>query len=192
MTGRKRGRPKSQVRIEQEKTEELLRNRPCHIAPMTDERTKELEESFRQSERVRQEILRGYKHGPTTPDNHAYEMASLGDESMMGHEARILENDKRFAKRQSVYRVRGAESTKEKAEDRAQLLVQKNRVLIGLISTTQTYTINKVAGLIEHQWEAMSPGNILKGEPPDMDKRGIGGPRPSLKTIERWIKKTGN
>jgi hypothetical protein len=73
---------------------------------MNDERTKELEESFRQSERVRQEILRGYKHGPTTPDNHAYEMATLGDESMMGHEARILENDKSFAKRQSVYRVR--------------------------------------------------------------------------------------
>ena len=90
MTGRKRGRPKSQARLEQEQTEELLRNRPCHITPMTDERTKELEESFRQSERVRQEILRGYKHGPTTPDNHAYEMATLGDESMMGHEARIL------------------------------------------------------------------------------------------------------
>ena len=191
MTGRKRGRPKSQAQLEQELTDQWLRNPPSHIIPMTDERTKELEESFRQSERVRQELLRDYKHGPTTPDNHAYEMASLGDESMMGHEVRILENDKIFAERQSVYRVRGAESTKEKADDRAQLLVQKNRVLIGLISTTQTYTINKVAGLIAHQWEAMSPGNILKGEPPGMDKRGIDGPRPSLKTIERWIKKTG-
>jgi len=192
MTGGKRGRPKSQARLEQEQTDQWLRNLPAHITPMSGEQLNQLQESFRQSERIRQEILRDYKHGPTTPDNHAYEMASLGDESMMGHEARILQNDKEFAERQSAYRVRGAESTKEKAEDRAQLLVQKNRVLIGLISTTQTYTINKVAGLIEHQWEAMSPGNILKGEPPDMDKRGIGGPRPSLKTIERWINKTGN
>jgi hypothetical protein len=157
---------------------------------MTGEHLNQVEESFRQSERVRQEILRDYKHGPTTPDNHAYEMASLGDESLKGHEARILQNDKEFAERQSVYRVRGAESTKQKANERAQQLAQKNRVLIGLINTTRVYTVNKVAGMIEAQWDAMTPGNILKDEPPDMGRRGIDGPKPSLKTIERWIEKS--
>ena len=190
MTGGKRGRPKSQTRLEQEQTDQWLRNPPAYITPMTGEHLNQVEESFRQSERVRQEILRDYKHGPTTPDNHAYEMASLGDESLTGHEARILQNDKEFAERQSVYRVRGAESTKQKADDRAQQLAQKNRVLIGLINTTGVYTVNKVAGMIEAQWDAMTPGNILKGEPPDMGRRGIDGPKPSLKTIERWIEKS--
>ena len=186
MMPRGRGRPPSKATIERRRVEEVLRNRPEHLPLLSDAQKAALQESFDQAERIRQEILRDYKYGKTTPDSHAYSMASLGDESLIGHEKNILEDDIFYEKRAENYRAAGAKATSEKAKVRIAKLKKINRLLIACIRPGSRYTPHSVAQMIQRQWETISPTERHSGEE-HLQCRGDGQACPSVSTLRRWI-----
>lgn len=186
MMTRGRGRPPSKATIERRRVEEMLRNRPEHLPTLSAERQAALQESFEQAEGIRQEILRDFKYGKTTPDSHAYSMASLGDESLIGHEKRILEDDVNYAKRAESYRAAGAKATSEKAKVRIANLKKINQRLIARIESGSRYTPHSVAQMIRRQWKTISPAERHSGED-HLRCRGDGQACPSVSTLRRWI-----
>jgi hypothetical protein len=180
------GRPPSQATLEKRRVEAMMKNMPEHLPKLTEEEKFKLDESFAHDEKIRKEILRTYKHGITTPDNHAYDMASLGDESLIGHEQRILEADDTYAYRAKRYREKGAANTKDKNYERREALRGINQNLISRIRPNGRYTLHRVAQLIHDQWESMSPSQKFPGEE-SLSRRGDGHDRPSVITIGRWI-----
>jgi hypothetical protein len=186
MMPRGRGRPPSKATIERRRVEEMLRNHPEHLPLLSAEQKAALKESFDQAERIRQEILRDYKYGKTTPDSHAYSMASLGDESLIGHEKNILEDDIFYEKRAENYRAAGAKATSEKAKVRIDKLKKINQHLIARIRPGSRYSPHSVAQMIQSQWETISPVERHSGEE-HLQCRGDGQACPSVSTLRRWI-----
>ena len=180
------GRPPKPATLEARRVEAMLKNMPPHIPRLTEVQKSELNESFAHSERIRQEILKKFKHGRTTPDSHAYDMASIGDESLIGHEQRILDEDAKFALRAKKYRQSGAAATKNKIADRKADIKKNNQRLISEIHPSSRYTLHCVAKMIHNQWKEMSSAQKMSGES-SMACRGDGKERPSVSTIRRWI-----
>jgi len=180
------GRPPSPATLEARRVEAMLKNMPPHLPKLTEVQKSELNESFAHDERIRQEILKTFKHGRTTPDSHAYDMASIGDESLIGHEQKILDEDAKFALRAKRYRQSGAAATKDKTADRKANIKKNNHRLISKIQPSSRYTLHSVAQMIHDQWEEMTPAQKISGEC-SMARRGDGKERPSVSTIRRWI-----
>lgn len=181
-----RGRPPSEATLEKRRVENMLRNMPAHIPPLSGKDLAALNESFAHNESIRQEILKTYKHGKTTPDSHAYSMASLGDESLVGHEDKILADDAEYAERAQGFRLKGGKATSDKNAKRRALIREKNECLISRIGSGSRYTLHRVAQMIHSQWESMSAAQRLLGEQ-DMQCRGDDNAPPSVSTIRRWI-----
>ena len=181
-----KGRPPSEATLEKKRIEKMLRNMPPHISPLSAKELSSLEESFAHSETIRQEILKTYKHGKTTPDSHAYSMASLGDESLIGHEEKILADDAKYAERAQDFRARGAKAMSNKNAARRAAIREINQCLISRIEPGSRYTLHSVAQMIHSQWETMSAAQKLSGEKA-MQCRGDGWERPSASTIRRWV-----
>ena len=98
---------------------------PGYLPKMGAAENADLNKSWEQSELVRKQIIKDYKTSPSIPDDHAYLMASLGDESLIGHEAGIISRDNQLRKKAQEHREAGAESTKTGAEKRATELCKK-------------------------------------------------------------------
>ena len=105
MIPKKRGRPLGKETLEKLRIEKMMREIPTYLPRLTSEEKAELEESIQQGEEIRLEILKTYKHGSWTPDEHAYSMASLGDESFEGHEQKVLDDDARYSQQAKKYRA---------------------------------------------------------------------------------------
>ncbi len=180
------GRPLSQASLEKRRIDAMLKNKPSHLPQLTEVKKLALERQFQQSEKIRLEILKSYKHGRTTPDAHAYAMASIGDESLIGYEQVILDADDKYARRAKHYRDEGTRTTKNKSATRQEIIRSININLISKIQTSSAYSVYRVAKIIYDQWDLLLPAQKLLEEI-SLKRRGDGGIRPSITTIGRWI-----
>ncbi len=164
----------------------MLKSVPSYIPKLTEEEKLELEQNIQHNEIIRQEILKSYKHGRTTPDVHAYAMASLCDESLIGHEQGILDDDDKYARRAKQYRNEGTRTTRNNRATRQEKIRAINYNLISKIQASGPYTVYRVAKMIYEQWDSLLPAQKLPGEDA-LARRGDGQDRPSISTISRWI-----
>lgn len=181
-----RGRPPSAATLEMRRIETMLKSMPEHIPKLTEAEKSMLDESFVHNEKIRQEILKTFKHGRTTPDDHAYAMASIGDESLTGHEQKILDADDAYKTRAKNYREIGTSATRDRNSDRKASIRKINQVLITKIRPNGRFTMHRVAKMIYDQWDSMLPTDKFQSEK-SLTCRGDGQDRPSASTIGRWI-----
>jgi hypothetical protein len=123
-----RGRPPSPDTLEMRRMDAMLKSMPEHLPKLTEAEKSMLDESFAHNEKIRQEILKNFKYGSTTPDDHAYSMASIGDESLIGYEQKILDADDEYKNRAKRYQARGALATRNKNSDRKASIKKINQV----------------------------------------------------------------
>jgi hypothetical protein len=170
---RTRGRPVGPSTLERRRVEKLLRSPPAHIPLMTPAELAEHEESIAAGERVRKQILKDYKHGATTPNAHAYEMASLGDESMEGHEADVIARDRTYKKNADEARGKGSHENRKTADRQASLVCEHFRGLLSRAVPLGPLSRSEVARRMQDRW------------PSD----GRFGKLPSEKTLRNWIER---
>lgn len=152
MIKKNRGRPPSAETIERRCIEEMLNNRPAHLPKMTDKEKQQAEDSFNASEIIRKQILSDIKTSVIIPDEHAYAMASLGDESLEGYEEKIIKQDTEYRKLIKEIRANGTRGTRVNAEKKIGELYEKNKSLIDKIKPYGPLTINGVARKIIMEW----------------------------------------
>lgn len=184
---KKRGRPLGTATLERMRFEKMISEFPAHIPRLTLKEKTELEEEFRNDEAIRLEILKNYKHGSWTPDEHAYSMASLGDESFEGHKQKFLDDDSKYKHKAKKIRVNAGGAIIKKSHLRQEKVMEINKALIEKINTTKTYTLHRVASLIHEQWKSMKPAQRLANEANSMNCRGDDNSPASVRSITRWI-----
>lgn len=183
----KRGRKPGPDLLEKRRVEVELKHRPVHLSEPTERKTQELNNWLKQSESIRQKILGDFVHGVWTPDEHAYQMASLGDETLdIGTEEKILDNEDKYSRLAKSIRSEAGRSTAAKHADRKIAVLEINRHLIAKIGTGSRYNIHSVAGMIRDQWDSLTPAQRLRDESA-LERRGDGKTPVSLRTIERWL-----
>ena len=189
MTEKKRGRPLKAETVESRVIAEKLRNRPSHLPPPSTEKLQALTNLIASMDDAEQAILSAYKYSVTTSANHAYAMASIGDESMSEEiTAKVLEKDTRIRAGLKDNPKEGGKSVKTNAAHRAEKLCKLNKILLEKLRPLGPLSLNDVAGKIIREWDAINPGLRLKGEPPTLLARGLGGEKPTIKTIGNYIK----
>jgi hypothetical protein len=182
---RGRGRPKSEATIQREKIDALFASRPSYLPKEESALTKALREAKPYNDAVEQQILRDYKYDATVPDDHAFTMASLGDESLYGHEAAIIAQDQAHIARVARQRANGARATKQNASYRAAKVTAKNKVMLSEFLYARGESVYAVAKKILVEWDYVSAEQRIRDE--TITARGDGGPVPSHRTLRDWI-----
>jgi len=182
-----KGRPKSAETIERERIEEMFKNSPPYLI-MTAAKKQWMDELIANGELTQLEILKDYKTSPSIPDNHAYAMASLGDESLRGREAEIISRDNQLRKDAQRNREAGAAATKTIALKRATELCKKNRILVERLAPTGVLSASDIAKKILKEWSLIPMGSKLPGEPDSLTERGVGGDPPTERTIRSYLR----
>lgn len=188
MMPKKRGRPFGKATLEKLRIEKMMSQIPTYIPKLTAKEKAEREERFKHSERIRLEFLETYKYGPWTPDEHAYNMASLGHESFEGYKHKVLDDDARYSQQAKKIRADAGKENKRKAKPRQDKVMDINKALIEKINNSDTYNIHRVATMIYEQWTSMKSVHRLATEDENMLCRGDGGVSVSVRTITRWLK----
>jgi hypothetical protein len=182
---RGRGRPKSEATIQREKIDALFASRPSYLPKEESALTKALREAKPHNDAVEQQILRDYKYDATVPDDHAFTMASLGDESLYGHEAAIIAQDQAHIARVARQRANGARAKKQNASYRAAKVTAKNKVMLSEFLYARGESVYAVAKKILVEWDYVSAEQRIRDE--TITARGDGGPAPSHRTLRDWI-----
>ena len=185
---RGRGRPKSAATLARENIEALFASRPSHLPKEESALTKALREAKPHNDALEQQILRDYKYDATVPDDHAFAMASLGDESLEGYEDAIIAQDEEHIARVARQRSNGAKATKRNSQNRAKAIIAKNKILISHLIGTRKQSVSRVAKKICTEWVFISVAQRISGEPHLLTARGDGGPCPSERTVRNWIR----
>lgn len=167
---KKRGRPKSKQTLDKEAAEAWLKNPPSHIKRMTTEEKKFFEANAAHSEAIRKSLIADY--GPLIPHSLIYELASLGDESMFGHEQEILDRYEKYKNKEILGKINGAVETSSQADANAERLWKKNQDLIKRIEN-HTISLSGASKIIINDWQ----------------NKGIEGDKPTFKTISNWYKR---
>ena len=188
MTTKKRGRPLGKGTLENLRLEKMMREIPAYVLKLTAGEKAQLEESFKHDERIRLEILETYKHGSWTPDEHAYNMASLGHESFEGYEQQVLDDDDRYSRLAKKIRSNAGTEIRRKAGIRQGKVMEINKVVIEKIGNSNAYNIHRVAKMIHEQWRSMKLVHRFTTEDKNMQCRGDGDMPASVRTITRWLK----
>jgi hypothetical protein len=189
MAEKKRGRPLKVETVESRIAAEKLRNRPSHLPPPNTKKLQDLNNLIASMDVAEQAILSAYKYSVSTSDNHAYTMASIGDESMSEEiTAKVLEKDNRIRTGLKDNPKAGGKSVKKTAAQRAEKICKLNKILLERLRPLGPMSLNDVAGKIIREWDLIQPGLQLKGEPPTLLARGISGKKPTIKTIGNYIK----
>ena len=184
---RGRGRPKSAATLERERVEALFASKPPHLPKEESALTKALREAKPHNDAIEQQILRDYKYDATVPDDHAFTMASLGDESLHGHERAIIAQDEAHRARVARQRTNGGKATKQNSRNRALAIISKNKILIAALIDLRKQPISRVAKKICSEWSVITVAQRISGEPSSLTARGDGGPCPSERTVCNWI-----
>lgn len=196
MTEKKKpGRPPKtetlQKRSIKEAEDKLMASRPVRVTPAENSAIPEMHEWVANLESARKQILKAYKHGQWTPDQHAYSMASVGDEWFHGkntiHEEKILSEDEEHKSAARKIRTTAGSKIVAKYLSRRDHILELNSVLISKIGSGSAYTARNVAKTIRAQWYSMSEAQLLSGEPSSMNRRGDSGDPVSISTLERWF-----
>ena len=188
MTTKKRGRPLGKGTLENLRLEKMMREIPAYVLKLTADEKAQLEESFKHDEKIRLEILETYKHGSWTPDEHAYNMASLGHESFEGYEQQVLDDDDRYSRLAKKIRSNAGTEIRRKAEIRQGKVMESNKVVIEKIGNSNAYNIHRVAKMIHEQWRSMKSVHRFTTEDKNMQCRGDGDMPASVRTFTRWLK----
>jgi hypothetical protein len=184
-----RGRPPSRETLEKQRVDELLKNIPKHL---TQEDRDSLDAILSSMEDAERKLLSDYEAYPTVPRSHIFEMASVGDESMIGYEHLILEQENKLIQQAIRNRHKGGAEYHQNTNIRATQLCEKNRILLEKMKPLGHLSKNRVATIIHEQWDRMPLGNRQPGEE-FMDRRGLedsgknASKIPSIRTIERYI-----
>ena len=167
---KKRGRPKSKLTLEIERQEKMFAE-VSKKYPLTKEQ-KDLYEAMEKSgEEARKQILKNFKTHKIIPDDHAYTMASLGDESLEGYEDQIIAQDNYYKQKIKKSTARGGETLSEEADARAKSLWSINKDLIERINKKdKKLKLHGAATMILNEWA----------------KRGDGESKPSINSIKNW------
>jgi hypothetical protein len=184
---RGRGRPKSAATLERERIEAIFASRRLYLPKEESALTKALREAKPHNDAIEQQILRDYKYDATVPDDHAFAMASLGDESLEGYEDAIIAQDEEHIARVARQRSNGAKATKRNSQNRAKLIIEKNKILISHLIGSRKQSVSRVAKKICTEWVLISVAQRISGEPSSLTARGDGGQRPSERTVRNWI-----
>lgn len=188
MTPKKRGRPLGKATLEKLRLEKMMCEIPAYLPKLTADEKAQREESFKHNEKIRLEILKTYKHGSWTPDEHAYNMASLGHESFESYEQQVLDDDDRYSRLAKKIRSDAGTEIKRKAEIRQGKVMEINKALIEKIGNSNAYNIHRVATMIHEQWTSMKSVHRFATEDKNMQCRGDGDMPASVRTITRWLK----
>jgi len=173
MTAGKRGRPAGAVTIEMRRIKELLSNPPAHAKFKSDEAARENQTLLENLEAAEKQILRQYRTSATIPKSHAYEMASLGDESLQGFESEIIARDQQYRMDAERARSKGGQARGDEPNSRAKRLAEINKDLIQKVNSGEMRS-REAARLIHRRWQTRGV--------PDL-------PQPSQKTLERDIRR---
>ncbi len=189
MAEKKRGRPLKAETVESRIAAEKLRNRPSHLPPPSTKKLQDLKNLIASMDVAEQAILSAYKYSVTTSSNHAYTMASIGDESMTKEiTSRVIEQDNRIRKGLTDNPKEGGKAVKTNAIHRAEKICQLNKILLERLRPLGPLSLSDVAKKIFREWDTVRPELRLEGEPPTLSARGIGGKKPTIKTIGNYIK----
>ena len=169
---RKRGRPPTPQTIEKRRIEEMLTNLKSTNARITAEKRSETQSFLDRSEQWRKSILKDHKHGITTPNDHAYQIASIGDESLEGHETYVREQDEKFRVRAQTYRVAGTNAQIEDKQNIARQAIGSFSDLLSRVRPQGPLSMSDAARRMQKDWR----------------KKGNYGDTPSVRTLIRWIK----
>lgn len=151
----------------------MLRNMPPHIPPMSEEEKRATASWLDSLGKAEREILRQYRTSPNIPKSHAYEMASLGDESLEGFESEIIARDDQYRLDAQKSRSKGGQARGNETDMKAKQIAEINRDLIEKFLLGKL-SVGEVARRIHNRWQ----------------ERGIPKtPRPSQKTLERYVKR---
>lgn len=151
----------------------MLRDRPGHLAPLSATHKAAAAKMARSYERAKQQILKAFKYGAITPDRHAYEMASVGDEALEGHETAILQRDSDYLAREAMVRTKGHQKRSTNTQNRAELACT---YFAGTLARTRPLghlSLSAAAGYMRLRWP--SDGSL--------------GEKPTAQTLCNWIKR---
>ena len=126
--------------------------------------------------KAEREILHQHRTSPNIPKSHAYEVASLGDESLQGFESEIIARDQQYQLDAETRRLNGGLAREDEATGEAHRLACANQDLVKKIQSGQL-TIGRAAQKIYDHWSTR--GVPSKGI--NQDKK------PSLRTIKRHL-----
>jgi hypothetical protein len=165
----RRGRPKKQSTLKSDETNELLKQVATQH-PMSKEESDELNDFLEKSEILRRTLIK--QHSPTIPHRLIYEVESLGDESMIPHQDKIMKEYLEKADRVRNGRLEGAMSTSDQSQVRANNVWGRNNDLIEKI-IGKSCSIHSASQKILDEW----------------DLRGDGKEKPAIRTLENWYHK---
>lgn len=166
---KQRGRPKSARTLERERIKTMFKNHPAHIPRMTEEAREKIKVNLAASKKLEEELIADYS--PTISHNLILELASLGDESMYGHEEAALKKYEKLKVAEHSGRLSGAQKTADKAKARANIVWGKNQDLVKRIGISQT--VHSASQKILNEWVS----------------RGDNGKKPSIRSIQNWYRK---
>ena len=165
---RRLGRPKLETTKQREKeslaTEKVLREAGKH-AQMSDEERQEMQTWLKGLEEMERQILKQF-HVPPMKKSLAYKMASIGDESFVGHERRIIEEYRKVVSKGVRARDLGQKYNHEVASERQRRLISQHAELIERL-TSHGFSKSRIAELV---YEKMPPNTA-----------------PSIRTVRRWV-----
>jgi hypothetical protein len=139
-------------------------------------------------------ILSDYSGYPNIPRDHIFEMASLGDEALSGHEEKVQKKGAACLQNADKFRRSGGDARKDIAAARDTELCQKNRVLLERVKPLGPLTTTSAAKKILAQWNHIPPESRAPGEE-KLERRGVpekgqdGGKIPNIRTIVRAIQR---
>jgi hypothetical protein len=165
---KQRGRPISAQTLEKERIKAMFANPPAHISELTLQESEEIEAMLAASKKIEDELIADY--GPTIPNKLIFEVASLGDESMHGHEETVLKKYNTLVEGTKRGQKDGAAITAQKAHDRAKAFWDKNPDLFEAMGRPRN--ANTSAQRIIDNWPT----------------RGDGKKVPNINTIKNWYK----
>ena len=168
-SSKKRGRPKSLKTLEKERIDELLNACPP-ARKMTPEQAKEQNEILESHRKILSDLHAEFS--PAIPQELIGEYASLHDESMHGHEQKIIAKWGKAHEALSTGQKSGAKETAKKAAARAQTVWGKNQDLARRIAA-KNLSVTGASTIIFNGW----------------DRRGDGESKPNVRTISNWYKR---
>jgi hypothetical protein len=164
---KKRGRPLCNVSIEKNRIKDLLTN----IPNMSQKEYNETQVILKNLAAMESKIIKDFKHAKSTPVQHAYEMASIYDESFEGYRETLIDNDKKYKNLAKQISCKGGRATRDEADRKAQKLTANNQGLINQLKPNGKRSLNGVSKIISNQWVS----------------RGYDGKKPSERTIRNLL-----
>jgi hypothetical protein len=169
----KKGRPKSAETVERERIETMLKNPPAHISRMTDQEREEVQHLLDELEQQQKIMLS--QHSRTIPDELIYAYESVGHRELFEETLELLASEAEIIKKYNTLvedthkgQKKGAATTAQKANSRANKVWSKNQDLLNRIG--RSHSVHSASQKIKDEWLS----------------RGDNGKEPSIRNLQNW------